>query len=85
MIALARNQIVREQVQAGEDVGERFVMNVDRIEMDLKKIILMIKEHENVVHALVLENANEDVEPHVVATPLLEKCEDDTHISKMGT
>jgi hypothetical protein len=46
VVALARNQIIREQVQVGEDVGERFAMNVDRIEMDLEKTILMMKEHE---------------------------------------
>ncbi len=65
MVALAPSQIVKEQVQAGEDVGETFVTNVDKIEVDLETN-LMIKEHENVVHAIVLEkeNANEDVEPH---------------------
>ncbi len=53
-------------MQASEDVGETSATNVDRIEVDLEKTILMIKEHENVVHALVLEqeNANEDVELH---------------------
>jgi len=31
-------------VQVGEDIGETFVGNANRIEVDLEKIILMIKE-----------------------------------------
>ncbi len=42
MVALAPSQIVEEQVQVGEDVGETFVTYVDRIEVGLEKTILMI-------------------------------------------
>jgi hypothetical protein len=38
----------------GEDIGETFTGNANRIEIDLEKTILMIKEYENVVLALVL-------------------------------
>jgi len=53
-------------VQASGDVGEAFVANADRIEVDLEKIILMIERQENVIPTLMLEeeNTNEDIEPH---------------------
>jgi hypothetical protein len=40
---LVAPEIVQEQMQAGGHVGEAFVIDVDRIEADLEKIILMIK------------------------------------------
>ncbi len=49
MVTLAPNEIVEEQVWAGEDVVKAFVANVDRIEMDLERTILMIEEQENVI------------------------------------
>ncbi len=67
MVTLAPNEIVEEQVWAGEDVVEAFVANVDRIEMDLERTILMVEEQENVVLITIVpkwENENEDVEPH---------------------
>jgi len=66
VVTLVPSQIVEEQVQVGEDIGETSATNVDRIKVDLEKTILMIKEQENVVHVLVLEqeNVNEDVELH---------------------
>jgi hypothetical protein len=63
---LALNEIVEEQVWVGEDVVTS-TTNVDRIEMDFERIILMIKEQINVVLIVVMpeqKNANEDVEPH---------------------
>jgi hypothetical protein len=68
VVPLVPNEIVdEEQVEASEDVGETSKGNVDQIEMDLERIILMIKDQENVVHVAPLpkqENVNEDVEPH---------------------
>ncbi len=43
VVALAPNEIVEEWVQVGDDVGDASMANVDRIEMDLEKTILMIK------------------------------------------
>jgi len=53
-------------VQASGDVGETFVANANRIEIDLEKIILMIERQKNVIPTLMLEgeNTNEDIEPH---------------------
>jgi hypothetical protein len=54
-------------VEAGENIRETSKGDVDEIEIDLKKIILMIKDQENAVLIVPLpeqENANEDVEPH---------------------
>jgi hypothetical protein len=54
-------------VEAGENIRETSKGDVDEIEIDLKKIILMIKDQENavlIVPLLEQENANEDVEPH---------------------
>ncbi len=66
MIALAPNEIVDEQMQMGEDVGETSMADANRIVVNLDKTILMIKEQENVVPTPILEqeNANEIVEPH---------------------
>jgi hypothetical protein len=52
-------------VETNEEVGETSKGNVNQIEMDLKRTILMIEDQANVVHAVPLseqENANEDVE-----------------------
>ncbi len=49
MVTLVPNEIVEEQVQVGEDIGETSTINIDRIEVDLEKTILMIKEQENVI------------------------------------
>jgi hypothetical protein len=71
--------VEEEQVEMGEDVGLTSKGDVNQIEMDLEKIILMIKEQENVIFIAPLleqenvifiaplleqENANEDVQPH---------------------
>ncbi len=66
VVALATFEIVQEQVEAGGGVGEAFVENVNRIEANLEKTILMIKRQENVVPTPMLEeeNTNKDVEPH---------------------
>jgi len=54
VVTLAPNEIVKEQVWAGEDVAETFVANVDRIEMDLERTILMIEEQENVILIIIV-------------------------------
>ncbi len=66
MIALAPSDIVEEQVQVGENIGEASMADVDKIVVNLEKTILMIEEQENVVPTPMLEqeNANEVVEPH---------------------
>jgi len=68
VVPLIVNEIVEEEeVQADEDVGETSKGDVDQVEMDLERIILMIEDQENVVLVVPLpeqENANEDVEPH---------------------
>jgi hypothetical protein len=54
-------------VEASENIRETSKGDVDEIEIDLKKIILMIEDQENTVLIIPLpeqENANEDVEPH---------------------
>ncbi len=60
MVLLVTSEIVEEkEVQACEDV--------DKVEIDLERTILMIKDQENVVIIVPLpkqKNANEDVEPH---------------------
>jgi hypothetical protein len=43
VIALVPSEVIEEQVQTCVDVGETFVVNVNRIEVDLNKFILMIK------------------------------------------
>ncbi len=66
MVALVVPEIVQEQVQVGGDIGEAFATDVNKIETNLEKIILMIEKQTNVVPILVLEeeNTNEDVELH---------------------
>ncbi len=67
VVALAPNEIVEEQVWVGEDVIKAFTANVDRIEMDLERTILMIEKQINVVLVTIIpkrDNANEDVELH---------------------
>ncbi len=68
VVPLVPNEIIEEeQVEAGENIGETFKGDADQIEMDFERIILMIKDQENVVPTTPLpkqENANEDVEPH---------------------
>jgi hypothetical protein len=63
---LVAPKIVQQQVQVGGDVGETSVANVDKVEADLEKNILMIKKQEDVIPLLMLEeeNTNEDVKPH---------------------
>jgi hypothetical protein len=50
----------------GGDIGEAFVVDVDKIEAKLEKTILIIEKQTNVVPILMLEeeNTNEDVELH---------------------
>jgi hypothetical protein len=66
VVTLVPNEIVEKQVQMGEDIGETSIINIDRIEVDLEKTILMIEEQENVILTPMSEqeNANEVVEPH---------------------
>ncbi len=61
MVALVPNEIIEEQVQVGEDIGETSLIDVDKIEAHLEKTILMIEEQENVIFTPMLEqeNANE--------------------------
>jgi hypothetical protein len=66
VVALAPSDIVEEQVQAGENVGETSAAN-DKFEVDLERTILMIEEQTNVVLITLMvgwENANDDVGPH---------------------
>jgi uncharacterized protein YifN (PemK superfamily) len=54
-------------VEASEDVQETFKGNADQIEMDFKRIILMMENQKNIVLIVPLseqQNANEDVEPY---------------------
>jgi hypothetical protein len=45
VVPLVPSEIVEmEQVEVGEDVGETSKGNVDKIQMDLERIILMIKD-----------------------------------------
>ncbi len=68
VVPLVASEIVEEEeVQVGENVGETSKGNIDQVEMDLERTILMIIDQENVVHVVPLpkqENANEDVELH---------------------
>jgi len=68
VVPLVPNEIVEEeQVELGEDVGETFKGNANQIEIDLERIVLMIHDKKNVIHAVPLpewEDANQDVEPH---------------------
>jgi hypothetical protein len=75
VVALVALEIVQEQMQIGGDVGSPFVMNINKIEANLEKNILMIKIQENVVPTLVLEeeNTNMDVEPFYYECTLLQK------------
>ncbi len=50
MVPLVESEIVEEEkVEAGEDVRETSKGNVDQIDMDLERTILMIKDKENIV------------------------------------
>jgi hypothetical protein len=54
-------------MEASEDVGETCKRDVDQIEMDLERTILMTEDQENVIHVIPLpeqENVNGDVETH---------------------
>ncbi len=64
--ALASLEIIQEQVQVGGDARETSVVDVNKIDANLEKTILMIEKQANVVLILVLEeeNTNEDVELH---------------------
>ncbi len=60
-------------METSENVKETFKRDVDQIEMDLKRNILMIEDQEDVVPTIPLpeqENANEDV----CRNPTLAKC-----------
>jgi hypothetical protein len=61
VVALVPNEIIEEQVQVGEDIGETSLIDVDKIEAHLEKTILMREEQENVIFTPMLEqeNANE--------------------------
>jgi hypothetical protein len=50
VVPLVASEIVEEEkVEAGEDVRETSKGNVDQIDMDLERTILMIKDKENIV------------------------------------
>jgi hypothetical protein len=50
VVPLVESEIVEEEkVEAGEDVRETSKGNVDQIDMDLERTILMIKDKENIV------------------------------------
>ncbi len=63
MVALALSGNVEDQVQASVDVGETSTIDVRKIEVELQKLIDMIKEWEIVVSNAMLEQNN--VQPHV--------------------
>jgi len=46
---IPREIVGEEQMEVGEDIGEPSKGDVDQIEMDLERIILMIEDQENVV------------------------------------
>ncbi len=50
-------------MQVGVDVGETFMTNVSRIDVELQKMINMIKEQGIVTHSAMLEQDN--VQPHI--------------------
>jgi len=55
VVPLVPNEIVEEeQVELGEDVGETFKGNANQIEIDLERIVLMIHDKKNVIHAVPL-------------------------------
>jgi hypothetical protein len=66
VVTLVPSEVIKELMQANEDIGETFATNANRIYIHLEKIVLMIKEQKNVVFILVpkQDTANEDVEPH---------------------
>jgi len=49
VVPLVTSEIVEEEVEVGEDVRETSKGNVDQIDMDLERTILMIKDEENIV------------------------------------
>jgi hypothetical protein len=49
---------VQEQMQVGGDVGETYVVNANKIESNLEKIILMIERQEDAVLPLMLKEEN---------------------------
>ncbi len=44
VVALAAPEIIQEQVQVGGDVGEASIVDVNKIDANLKKTILMTKK-----------------------------------------
>jgi CRISPR/Cas system-associated endoribonuclease Cas2 len=63
VVALALSGNVEERVQTSVDVGETSTTNVNKIEVELQKLIDMIEEQEIVVPNAMLEQNN--VQPHV--------------------
>ncbi len=63
---LAIPKSAKKKLQIGGDIRKTYVVNVDKIETNLEKTILMIKRQEDVVLPLMLEeeNINKDVEIH---------------------
>jgi hypothetical protein len=55
---LASSGNVEERMQASVDVGEKSTKNVDKIEVELQKLIDMIKEQKIVAHTTMLEQNN---------------------------
>jgi len=68
VVPLVASEIVeKEEVRVGEDVGKQFNGDVDQVEMDLERTILMIEDLNIIdlgIPLLEQENANEDVELH---------------------
>ncbi len=58
MATLASSGNVEERMQASVDVGEKSTKNVDKIEVELQKLIDMIKEQKIVAHTTMLEQNN---------------------------
>ncbi len=55
MVPLVASEIVEEEeVEVGENVRETSKGNVDQIDMDLERTILMIKDEENIVPTIPL-------------------------------
>jgi hypothetical protein len=55
VVPLVASEIVEEEeVEVGENVRETSKGNVDQIDMDLERTILMIKDEENIVPTIPL-------------------------------
>jgi hypothetical protein len=53
--ALTSNENIEKQVQVGVDVGKTFVMDVNKIKVELQKNIDMIEEQEIIIPSAMLK------------------------------